>query len=237
MPSTFYICNGAIWYLFSLVTKVRKLRLAVEQGREEQVTIKNYRRDGSTYWSRVQIAPMRDSAGRVTLIVSVQYEVRGNLKDNTQCTTLCGPRRFAETSYLFVYLWRFLVLPRLYSPPLYRAIWVGCIPLWTGLQQTAPPLWCHPRKALRHPPQGAVRPSLMTGVAPTVGPLRVAGHLVAVTPQMTTGQLTGSAIRGIQTSSYIASVLSCSSPSQPHLVSPCRSLLHMTPWDYFHTLL
>jgi hypothetical protein len=37
--------------------------------------IKNYRRDGSSYWSRVQIGPMRDLAGKITLIVGVQCEV------------------------------------------------------------------------------------------------------------------------------------------------------------------
>ena len=52
------------------------MRLAIEQGREELVVIKNYRKNGSSYWSRVQIAPIRDSNDRITLIVSVQYEVR-----------------------------------------------------------------------------------------------------------------------------------------------------------------
>ena len=56
--------------------QTRKLRLAIEQGREEQVVIKNYRRDGTSYWSRVQIGPMRDLAGKITLIVGVQCEVR-----------------------------------------------------------------------------------------------------------------------------------------------------------------
>ena len=66
-------CN---FNLFFLSSQVRKLRLAIEQGREELVVIKNYRRNGSSYWSRVQIAPIRDSNDRITLIVSVQYEVR-----------------------------------------------------------------------------------------------------------------------------------------------------------------
>ena len=55
--------------------------MAIEQGREEQVVIKNYRKNGTSYWSRVQIAPMRDMNGRVTLIVSVQYEVRKKSKN------------------------------------------------------------------------------------------------------------------------------------------------------------
>ena len=37
--------------------------------------MKNYRRDGSSYWSRVQIGPMRDATGKITLIVGVQCEV------------------------------------------------------------------------------------------------------------------------------------------------------------------
>lgn len=62
--------------MFTALPQVRKLRVAIEQGKEEQVVIKNYRRDGSMFWNRLQIAPIRNSMGRVTLIVSLQYEVR-----------------------------------------------------------------------------------------------------------------------------------------------------------------
>jgi len=55
--------------------EVHKLTVAVREGREEQVVIKNYRRDGSGFWNRLHIAPIRDEAGKVNLIVSVQYEV------------------------------------------------------------------------------------------------------------------------------------------------------------------
>jgi two-component system, NtrC family, sensor kinase len=55
--------------------QVRKIRVAIEQGKEEQVVIKNYRKDGSMFWNRLQIAPIRNSVGRITLIVSLQYEV------------------------------------------------------------------------------------------------------------------------------------------------------------------
>lgn len=44
--------------------------------------IKNYRKDGSMFWNRLQIAPIRNSMGRITLIVSLQYEV------SLQCTAL-----------------------------------------------------------------------------------------------------------------------------------------------------
>lgn len=49
--------------------------MAIGQGKEEQVVIKNYRKDGSMFWNRLQIAPIRNSTGRITLIVSLQYEV------------------------------------------------------------------------------------------------------------------------------------------------------------------
>lgn len=39
------------------------------------MVIKNYRRDGTSFWSRVQIGPMRDGNGKITLIVGVQCEV------------------------------------------------------------------------------------------------------------------------------------------------------------------
>ena len=55
--------------------KTRKLKLAILEGREEEVTIKNYRKNGTSFWSRVHLCPIRDTIGNVTLIVGVQSEV------------------------------------------------------------------------------------------------------------------------------------------------------------------
>jgi PAS domain-containing protein len=59
---------------------VNKLKAAIEEGREETVIIKNYRRDGSSFWNRTQICPMRDDAGKVSLIIGLQTEVRNATK-------------------------------------------------------------------------------------------------------------------------------------------------------------
>jgi hypothetical protein len=39
------------------------------------VIIKNYRRDGSPFWNRTHISPMRDEEGKISLIIGLQTEV------------------------------------------------------------------------------------------------------------------------------------------------------------------
>lgn len=180
----------------------------------------------------MQIAPMRDSAGRVTLIVSVQYEVSDSPWSGIcGCPVLsCAPTtsnvlRLITISPLFVRLLRFLVPRQQCSPLLYQAIWVGCTRPWMGLRQTDP-LLCRcppPQKAPRHPLREAVRHLLMIEADLTMGQPRGAGRPAVGTPPMTTGQQTGSAIKVIPISTCIA-------PSRRHnhiLVNPCRSLLHL----------
>jgi PAS domain-containing protein len=55
--------------------QVAKLRVAVEEGREERVLILNYKRDGTPFWNRIHIAPMRDNQGRINFYISEQCEV------------------------------------------------------------------------------------------------------------------------------------------------------------------
>jgi len=52
-----------------------KLRLGIEQGKEASATLLNYRKDGSTFWNYIQVAPMVDHKGNTALIVGVQCEV------------------------------------------------------------------------------------------------------------------------------------------------------------------
>lgn len=177
---------------------------------------------------------MRDSAGRVTLIVSVQYEVRGSpeslqIKSTFLCITSNVFCPFPDFP-LFVQFFRCLVPLQQLSPLQYQAIWVGCTRPWTAPRQTGLlPCRCPPpRKALRRPLRGAVRHSLMIEAALAVGRLRGAGRQAVGTPLTTTGQLTGSATKAIPISSYIASVAVTLT-----LVNPCRSLLHLISWDYF----
>ena len=49
--------------------------MCVRDGKEGSVVVKNYRRDCSSFWNFIQIAPMKDAEGRITLMVGVQCEV------------------------------------------------------------------------------------------------------------------------------------------------------------------
>ena len=52
--------------------EVKKLRVAIAEGRAETVVIKNYRKNGSAFWNRVHVCPVRDADGAITLVVGVQ---------------------------------------------------------------------------------------------------------------------------------------------------------------------
>jgi len=53
----------------------REIREAIEAERECVVEILNYRKDGSTFWNRLSITPVRDEAGLVTHFIGVQSDV------------------------------------------------------------------------------------------------------------------------------------------------------------------
>lgn len=54
---------------------LEELRLALREQRTAEVTLRNYRRDGSLFWNDLRLAPVRDSQGRVTHFVGVQTDV------------------------------------------------------------------------------------------------------------------------------------------------------------------
>lgn len=54
---------------------VEALRRAVREQREISVQLVNYRRDGSAFWNRLSITPVRDGAGEVTHFIGVQSDV------------------------------------------------------------------------------------------------------------------------------------------------------------------
>ena len=55
--------------------EVAKLKNAILEGRDETVVIKNYRKDGTAFWNRVQLSPIRDNNNKVILIVGLQSQV------------------------------------------------------------------------------------------------------------------------------------------------------------------
>lgn len=54
---------------------VAVLRAAVQNRRAVTVTLMNYRRDGTPFWNRLSITPVRDAAGAVTHFIGVQSDV------------------------------------------------------------------------------------------------------------------------------------------------------------------
>ena len=54
---------------------VAEIRAAIAAERECVVEILNYRRDGSTFWNRLSITPVRDESGVVTHFIGVQSDV------------------------------------------------------------------------------------------------------------------------------------------------------------------
>lgn len=53
----------------------RDIREAIQAERECVVEILNYRKDGSTFWNRLSITPVRDESGRATHFIGVQSDV------------------------------------------------------------------------------------------------------------------------------------------------------------------
>ncbi len=54
---------------------LRGLRSAVGEGREWSGVLRNYRRDGTPFWNRLSVSPVRDDEGRLTAFVGVMNDV------------------------------------------------------------------------------------------------------------------------------------------------------------------
>ncbi|WP_282038342.1 bifunctional diguanylate cyclase/phosphodiesterase [Halomonas alimentaria] len=56
-------------------TTVATIRLALSQHREVQVTLLNYRKDGTAFWNRLSISPVIDAAGHCTHFIGTQQDI------------------------------------------------------------------------------------------------------------------------------------------------------------------
>lgn len=54
---------------------VTEIRNAIAQGRECTVEILNYRKDGTPFWNRLSITPVKDEAGDITHFIGIQSDV------------------------------------------------------------------------------------------------------------------------------------------------------------------
>lgn len=57
-----------------------ELREAIHAGRECQVVLRNYRKDGSLFWNELSVSPVRDDQGRVTHYVGVQNDITERIR-------------------------------------------------------------------------------------------------------------------------------------------------------------
>lgn len=63
---------------------VAKVVRALTQARECEVTLKNYRKDGSAFWNNLLISPVKDERGRLTHFIGIQADVTAKKKAEDQ---------------------------------------------------------------------------------------------------------------------------------------------------------
>src|SRR4028119_2139543 len=54
---------------------VAKIRVAMKEQQDCKVVLKNYRKDGTSFWNELAISPVRDSSGVVTHFIGVQSDI------------------------------------------------------------------------------------------------------------------------------------------------------------------
>jgi diguanylate cyclase (GGDEF)-like protein/PAS domain S-box-containing protein len=54
---------------------LEEVRAAIREGRDCQVVVRNYRKNGALFWQELSISPVRDDQGRITHFVGIQDDV------------------------------------------------------------------------------------------------------------------------------------------------------------------
>ncbi|QXG75949.1 SpoIIE family protein phosphatase [Modestobacter sp. L9-4] len=75
---------------------VTAVREAVAAGRQETVTLLNYRSDGSTFWNQLTLTPIFDGAGELTNYVGVQHDVTRQVELEHQREATLAAERVAR---------------------------------------------------------------------------------------------------------------------------------------------
>ena len=65
-----------------------RLREAVQKREEIEVTLRNYRKDGSLFHNRLRVAPLRDAQGNLLYFLGVQYDVTTQVNAETDIRAL-----------------------------------------------------------------------------------------------------------------------------------------------------
>jgi len=77
------------------VAAMAQLREAFTRGKDVRVVLKNYRKDGSTFWNELAMAPLRDKAGRLTHWVGIQTDASARIRVDE----MASQQREAEQSF------------------------------------------------------------------------------------------------------------------------------------------
>jgi len=77
------------------VAAMAQLREAFTRGKDVRVVLKNYRKDGSTFWNELAMAPLRDKAGRLTHWVGIQTDASARIRVDE----LASQQREAEQTF------------------------------------------------------------------------------------------------------------------------------------------
>jgi len=56
---------------------LEEIRIALREGKETEVVLRNYRKDGNLFWNQLKISPVRNEAGEVTQFVGIQNDITG----------------------------------------------------------------------------------------------------------------------------------------------------------------
>ncbi len=59
---------------------LEKLRVALREGRECQVVLRNYKKNGTPFWNELSVSPLRDEEGRLVSFVGVQNDVTERMR-------------------------------------------------------------------------------------------------------------------------------------------------------------
>ena len=59
---------------------LEELRVAIQEGRECRVVLKNYKKDGTPFWNDLSLYPVRDESGHLANFVGVQNDVTERLR-------------------------------------------------------------------------------------------------------------------------------------------------------------
>ena len=60
--------------------QVERMRRAISVGRAVTVTLRNYRKDGRTFWNEVNISPLHDANGKLIHFVGILQDATNRIR-------------------------------------------------------------------------------------------------------------------------------------------------------------